>query len=254
MDVNKNSYTFGFAAIMVVIVAALLSVAAIELKPYQDRNIELEKKQNILSSVGIAVDRDAAEDAYSQYIISELVLNDKGEEVEGSAFNIDLGAELKKQSDKQLFPLFISEVDGTTRYIIPLRGKGLWGPIWGFLSLEDDLNKVFGAVFDHEKETPGLGAEINQAFFQEPFSGKTIFEGTEFTSIAVTKGAFSEGHMHRVDAISGGTITSDGVSEMLNERLEKYLPYFDRIRTEVEVDSILSQMDSTKVENEIILD
>ena len=252
MDVNKNSYTFGFAAIMVIIVAALLSVAYIQLKPYQDRNIELEKKQNILSSVGIAVDRDAAEDAYSKYIISELVLNNKGEEVEGSAFNIDLGVELKKQSDKQLLPLFISEVEGKTRYIIPLRGKGLWGPIWGFLSLEDDLNKVFGAVFDHEKETPGLGAEINQEFFQKPFSGKTIFEGTEFTSIAVIKGTSSEGDMHRVDAISGGTITSDGVSEMLSERLSMYIPYLNNMKAAIEVEQIMAEMDSIVTINDSI--
>ena len=131
MDVNKNSYTFGFAAIMVIIVAALLSSAAIGLKPFQDRNIELEKKQNILSSVGIVTDRDGAEELYLTYIKQELVLNNKGEEVEGSTFDIDLAKEVKKEADAQVLPLFISEVDGKTMYIIPLRGKGLWGPIWG---------------------------------------------------------------------------------------------------------------------------
>ena len=182
MDVNKNSYTFGFAAIRVIIVAALLSVAYIKLKPFQDRNVELEKKQNILSSVGINVERENAEAIYSTYIKRELVLNNKGEEVEGIAFDIDLGKEIKKDKNVQLLPLFISEVDGVTRYIIPLRGKGLWGPIWGFISLEDDLNSVFGAVFDHKGETPGLGAEINKPMFQDPFAGKTIFEGEESVS------------------------------------------------------------------------
>ena len=112
MDVNKNSYTFGFAAIMVIIVAALLSSAAIGLKPFQDRNIELEKKQNILSSVGIVTDRDGAEELYLTYIKQELVLNNKGEEVEGSTFDIDLAKEVKKEADAQVLPLFISEVDG----------------------------------------------------------------------------------------------------------------------------------------------
>ena len=231
MDVNKNSYTLGFAAIMVVIVAALLSVAYIKLKPYQDRNIELEKKQNILSSVGITVDRDNAEAKYSTYIKSEIVLNNKGEEVEGSAFDVDLGKEIKKDVNTQLLPLFISEVDGTTSYIIPLRGKGLWGPIWGFIALEDDLNKVYGAVFDHEKETPGLGAEINTPMFQDPFANKTIFEGEVFTPIKVIKGGPKEGDMHGVDGISGGTITSNGVSDMLSERLSMYLPYFNKMKS-----------------------
>ncbi len=253
MDVNKNSYTFGFAAIMVIIVAALLSVAYIKLKPFQDRNVELEKKQNILSSVGINVERENAEAIYSTYIKRELVLNNKGEEVEGIAFDIDLGKEIKKDKNVQLLPLFISEVDGVTRYIIPLRGKGLWGPIWGFISLEDDLNSVFGAVFDHKGETPGLGAEINKPMFQDPFAGKTIFEGEEFTSIAVVKGGVTEGDMHKVDGISGGTITSVGVSDMLSERLTMYLPYFNKIKPDIEVDSVFSAMDSVVTVNDSII-
>jgi Na+-transporting NADH:ubiquinone oxidoreductase subunit C len=253
MDVNKNSYTFGFAAIMVIIVAALLSAAAIGLKPFQDRNIELEKKQNILISVGIVSDRDGSEELYTTYIKSELVLNNKGEEVEGSAFDIDLSKELKKDADAQLLPLFISEVDGATRYIIPLRGKGLWGPIWGFISLEDDLNSVFGAVFDHKGETPGLGAEINKPMFQDPFAGKTIFEGEEFTSIKVIKGGAEQGDMHGVDGVSGGTITSDGVSDMLKERLSMYLPYFNTLKPAIVVDSVFSAMDSVVTINDSII-
>jgi len=253
MDVNKNSYTFGFAAIMVIIVAALLSSAAIGLKPFQDRNVELEKKQNILSSVGIVTDRDGAEELYPTYIKQELVLNNKGEEVEGSAFDIDLGKEVKKLADAQLLPLFISEVDGATRYIIPLRGKGLWGPIWGFISLEDDLNSVFGAVFDHKGETPGLGAEINRPMFQDPFAGKTIFEGEEFTSIKVIKGGAEQGDMHGVDGVSGGTITSDGVSDMLEERLSMYLPYFNTLKPAIVVDSVFSTMDSVVTINDSII-
>ena len=253
MDVNKNSYTLGFAAIMVIIVAALLSVAFIKLKPFQDRNIELEKKQNILSSVGINVERDGAEAIYSTYIKSELVLNNKGEEVDGIAFDVDLGKEIKKDINIQLLPLFISEVDGATRYIIPLRGKGLWGPIWGFISLEDDLNSVYGAVFDHKGETPGLGAEINTPMFQDPFANKTIFEGEEFISIAVIKGGATEGDMHAVDGISGGTITSVGVHDMLSERLSMYLPYFAKIKSAFVVDSIFLDIDSVAIVNDSII-
>jgi len=247
MDVNKNSNTFGFAAIMVIIVAALLSTAAIELKPFQDRNVELEKKQNILISAGVPpeiIESDGADEIYDTYIKSQLVLNYKGEIVEGSAFDIDLGYELKKDADSQLLPIFISNVEGIKRYIIPLRGKGLWGPIWGFISLEEDLNSVFGAVFDHKSETPGLGAEINRPSFQDPFKGKTIFEGDNFTSIKVIKGGAQDSDMHGVDGISGGTITSDGVSDMLDERLRMYLPYFSTLSSANDLDLVFNQLDS----------
>ena len=253
MDVNKNSYTFGFAAVMVVVVAALLSAAAISLKPFQSRNILLEKKQNILSSVGINIDREEADIQYSIFVKEELVLNYKGEEVDGVAFDVDLQKELKKDKNLQSLPLFISEVDGKKQYIIPLRGKGLWGPIWGFISLEDDLNTVFGAVFDHKSETPGLGAEINQPFFEDPFSGKSLFDGEELKSIKVIKGGAGEDNMYGVDGISGGTITSDGVTDMLLERLTMYLPYFNKIKPTIEVNSVFSAMDSVVTANDSII-
>ena len=134
MDVNKNSYTIGFATLMVIIVAALLSSAAIGLKPLQSKNIEQEKKQNILKSVGIELSRELAEKDYSNYIKEELVLNHLGEIQEGSAFNVDLSKELRKDAKDQSLPLYIAQINGEERYIIPLRGKGLWGPIWGFIS------------------------------------------------------------------------------------------------------------------------
>ena len=249
MDINKNSYTVFFASIMVIIVAAALAYAAIGLKPFQDSNIVVEKKQNILSSVGITIDRENAQAKYSEYIKSEIVLNNKGEEVEGSAFDIDLSKEMKKDVNTQLLPLFISQIDGATSYIIPLRGKGLWGPIWGFIALKDDLTTVYGAVFDHKGETPGLGAEINQPFFQEPFAGKTIFEGLNFTSIKVVKVGYSKGDMHAVDGISGGTITSDGVTDMLSERLSMYLAYFEKIKAKSEVEQVMVQINSLAVIN-----
>lgn len=238
MDVNKNSYTIGFATIMVIIVAALLSSAAIGLKPFQSKNIEQEKKQNILKSVGIEVSREQAEIDYPVYIKEELVVNYLGKIQEGSAFNVDLSKEVRKDLKDQSFPLYIAEVDGEVRYIIPLRGKGLWGPIWGFISLEKDLNTVSAAVFDHKAETPGLGAEINRPFFQDPFTGKTIMEDGEFVSIIVQKGG-ANGDIHKVDGISGGTITSDGVTDMIDERLSKYLPYFKSISPAMQVQEVL---------------
>jgi len=247
MDVNKNSYTFGFASIMVIVVSLILSSASIILKDAQDSNVELEKKQNILKSVGIDIIRDSAAIEYENYIIDQFVLNHLGEIQEGSAFDVDLSKEIKKDISTQKLPLYIAEVEEELKYIIPLRGKGLWGPIWGFVSFNDDLENgtVFAAVFDHKGETPGLGAEINKAFFQDPFKGKTIFEEGEFVSIIVQKGG-ANGDIHKVDAISGGTITSDGVTYMLHERLKRYIPYFEYLSPEMQVENVFKEMNVDK--------
>lgn len=240
MDANKNSYTFSFAAVMVVLVATLLSVAAISLKPFQDKNVEAEKKQNILTTLGIEVSREDAAKVYKEKITSSYVLNSEGTVVDGDAFTVDLGVELKKPVDQQVFPVFEGEKNGQKSYILPMRGKGLWGPIWGYLALEEDMSTISGAVFDHKSETPGLGAEISLGWFQEPFIGKTIFDGKEFKSIKVVKGGAKEDDMHGVDGISGGTITSDGVSDMLDERLSKYLPFFNQKLSEmIEADTVV---------------
>jgi Na+-transporting NADH:ubiquinone oxidoreductase subunit C len=242
MDVNKNSYTFGFAVVMVVIVASLLAIAAISLKPFQEKNVVAEKRQNILTTIGIEVSREEAANAYQQNISDSYVLNYKGEVVEGEAFDVDLGVEVKKSKEEQQLPIFVSEKEGKKTYILPMRGKGLWGPIWGYLALKEDMSTISGAVFDHKSETPGLGAEISLGWFQEPFIGKTIYDGETLVSVKVVKGGAKEGDMHGVDGISGGTITADGVSKMLSERLNMYSPFLESKRNEImslETDSLM---------------
>jgi Na+-transporting NADH:ubiquinone oxidoreductase subunit C len=215
-----------------VVVAVLLALAAIILEPYQAQNVKLEKMQNILSSIGIKSEAKEAEKLFNQYIKEQVVLNNKGQRVTGvTAFDIDLKKELDKartgEADKQLFPLFIFNKEGNTYYIIPVRGKGLWGPIWGYIALEGDMNTVHGASFGHKGETPGLGAEINTEPFGKQFVGKKIFnESGEFISVKVVKGGAAPEDLHGVDAISGGTITSNGVTEMLHRSLNSYVPYF----------------------------
>ena len=242
MDVNKNSYTFGFAVVMVVIVASLLAIAAISLKPFQEKNVVAEKRQNILTTIGIEVSREDAANAYQQNISDSYVLNYKGEVVEGEAFDVDLGVEVKKSKEEQQLPIFVSEKEGKKTYILPMRGKGLWGPIWGYLALKEDMSTISGAVFDHKSETPGLGAEISLGWFQEPFIGKTIYDGETLVSVKVVKGGAKQGDMHGVDGISGGTITADGVSKMLSERLNMYSPFLESKRNEImslETDSLM---------------
>lgn len=225
----SNQYIFIFSIVMVVFVALFLSMAALQLKPYQDKNIEVEKKQNILASIHIKSTPQDAVELYAKYVTSSFVVNNKGEKLEGvEAFPIELKNEQAKAPDQRSLPIFVGTLDdGTTAYVTPLRGKGLWGPIWGYIAFQPDLNTVYGAVFDHQGETPGLGAEIKEEFFQKPFVGKQIFEdSTKFVSIKVVKGGNTADNPHAVDAISGGTITSKGLEAMLDSCLIQYKPYF----------------------------
>lgn len=226
MDVNKNSYTFMFAAIMVVVVAALLSFAATSLKPYQDENVRQEKMQNILNSIDVNVSRAEASRIYTDYIKAEIVFTNNQINEETEAFSIDLAKEMRRPVSERNLPLYIAEKEGENYFIIPLQGNGLWGPIWGYLALEEDLNTVYGAVFDHQGETPGLGAEINTSGFSSQFSGKKIKDaGGMFVSIEVRKGDATGNS--QVDGISGGTITSDGVELMLKNSIEPYLEFIE---------------------------
>lgn len=263
MDVNKNSYTFGFAIIMVIVVGSILAFLAVKLKEPQDNNIAQEKMQDILSTMGFKkseTSRPEAEELYPSYITQQLILNSKGDVIveegveivdgrvkKSKAFEVDLAKELKKDKSKQEFPLYVGEKDGSKFYIIPLRGKGLWGPVWGYVSLEEDLNTIYGASFDHKTETPGLGAEISKEKFQQQFVGKKIMDGGSFVSVKVTK-AKAEGE-HEVDGISGGTITSVGVSDMIDERLSAYLPYFNKIKNNSEQEIVIEEPITNEVDS-----
>jgi Na+-transporting NADH:ubiquinone oxidoreductase subunit C len=252
MNVNNNNYTFAFSAGMVIIVAILLSVAALGLKPSQDKNIELEKQQNILSAVGITVERDQAAEQYNSSIVGEYVLNASGEVISSekkSAFNIDLSNELKKPEAERNFPLFECKKDGKTYFIVPTRGKGLWGPIWGYVAISDDYKTVSGATFDHKSETPGLGAEISTTTFTSQFNGKQIIdEKGEFVSITVIKKGTEPVSNYNVDGISGGTITSKGVDEMLRRTLKTYIAYFNAKAESLKVKEEPIVTDSTQVQ------
>ncbi len=213
-----------FAGVMVVIVAALLSFAATSLKPFQDANIKREKMQNILSSIGVDVEASEAEEAYKQYIKEELVISNNQLKDGVVAFDVDLSREIKKSPAERDAPLYVADKDGETYYIIPMRGKGLWGPIWGYIALKGDVNTVSGAIFDHKGETPGLGAEIATPFFMDQFVDKKILdESGEFASIQVMKGNASGDY--QVDGISGGTITSVGVQDMIDDCMRSYIEF-----------------------------
>lgn len=228
----SNRYIFIFSAVMVVAVATLLAMAATMLQPQQLKNLEIEKKKSILESIGIESTRENTESLYDKYIKEIYVINSKGEAVDGvDAFDVVLKDEQKKPLEQQYFPIFKAIIDdGEKLLVIPVEGKGLWGPIWGYISLKSDMNTIFGCTFDHKGETPGLGAEINTRAFEDMFIGKKLFESDKFVSVGVLKGGAKEDDPHNVDAISGGTITSKGLEKMLKDCISKYNDYLIKNR------------------------
>ncbi len=221
MNRQGNIYTILYAVVLVVVVAALLAVVALWLQPTQYENIENEKRQNILRSVKIESTAENSKTLFDKYITKQFIINANGEETKGEAFKVDLAKEVKKPCLDRQLPVYVATIDGTTKYVLPVRGTGLWGPVWGYVSLNGDKNTVFGTVFNHKGETPGLGAEISTESFCVQFDGKTIFDQEHLVSILVKKGGHATGP-HEVDAISGGTITSKGVERMLRDYLTCY--------------------------------
>ncbi|MGI5975983.1 MAG: NADH:ubiquinone reductase (Na(+)-transporting) subunit C [Paludibacter sp.] len=230
MNTNSNTYTFIYATVMVVIVALMLALVSSALKDIQTENIELDKKKQILNALNINSDGEDAAALYDQYIVEELVINvdaDIQSDVMGEAFALDFNKEMSKQAAERKLPLYVAQVEGDTKYVIPLQGAGLWGPIWGYVSLNEDKNTVYGTFFSHASETPGLGAEIANKEFQHEFIGKKIFNNQdEFVSIAVMKPGQKADNQDQVDGISGGTITSQGVETMLLNCMAQYEAYF----------------------------
>ena len=227
MNKNSNAYTFIFAIVLVVLVATILAFASEGTKEKRANNVKLEKMQNILSTLGVDVSREEAGKEYKNYVKEELALKEDGSiDKNVNAFKIDLKNEIKKPANEQRFPLYVAEKDGKKFYVVPLYGAGLWDAIWGYISLKDDKNTIYGVSFDHKGETPGLGAEINQSWFEDQFKEKQIMDNSKFVSVKVIKGGAPAGDTHGVDAISGGTLTSNGVTNMVQERLQRYLAYF----------------------------
>ena len=231
MNRDSNAYTFIFATLMVLVVASSLAFTASSLKDLQDSNVRKEKMQNILSTIGIETDREKAESLYKEYITAQLSLKASGDiDQNVNAFEISLKNEIKKPIIEQRFPLYEANVDGSIYYIVPLRGVGLWDAIWGYIALKEDRNTIQGAVFDHKGETAGLGAEITQQWFKDRFVGEKLFNAQgQLVGISVSKTnndpKDKDKDDHEVDAISGATITGDGVTDMILERFKHYLPY-----------------------------
>ena len=200
-------YSLGLAAVL----ALLLTVVATGLKERQQNNIRNEKMQQLLATIGIDAPRDGVQPIYNQYFKEELNVAQDGQEP---------------------LTLYLYEKEGQNGYVIPTTGNGLWGKVYANVALADDLNTITGITFSHDSETPGLGAEITSEVFCNQFIGKQILDNSgNVVSVAVVKHA-DPSDPHQVDAISGGTMTSNGVSAMLLDELKRYQDYISSQRKE----------------------
>ena len=197
----SNRYIFIYSAVLVVVAALILTVVAVSLKPLQTRNQQAETKQMILKTIGVEATRENADKLFDQYISV-------------GAYPSVRPDEATEEGVHGSTPLQFYRYDGGI--IIPMRGTGLWGPIWGYLAL-DNTSTVVGAVFDHKGETPGLGGEIATDKFAARFIGKKM----DTQAIHLAKNA-DHSNPYEVDAISGGTMTSNGVTAMLAKAYEHY--------------------------------
>jgi|SRR5699024_4449372 len=243
LDTNKNSYTVIFAIVMVIVVGAALAGVSNGLKPLVEANQRAEKQQNILYTIGVNenqgdsdvrfISPDIVEDKFKELIKAQYYLQG-GELVEDNeAYLISLPQEENKaKKDKNYepkLPLIVAEKDGEDVYIMPLLGSGLWDAIWGFIAIDKDM-VIQGVYFGHEGETPGLGGEISQRYFMDPFAGEHLLdENGNFKGVEVAKGnndpTNARKEDHKVDALAGSTITGNGVTGMI-KKLRAYVPYF----------------------------
>jgi len=216
---------------MVVIVALMLALVSSALKDTQTANVELDKKKQILASLNIDLEGKDAAAIYNEYIVEELVINHKAEILDSTefcAFKIDFLKELAKAEAERELPIYVAKVDGKTKYIMSMKGTGLWGPIWGYVALNEDKNSIYGSYFSHASETPGLGAEIAYKPFQKSLIDKKILGADlTFKSLLVLKPDNKPNSEYEIDGISGGTITSKAVEKMIFNCLGQYKAFYD---------------------------
>lgn len=231
---QSNLYIVMYAAILTIVCGGLLAIASEGLKERQLANIELERKSNILSTVMELGKQVNVAEEYDKRV-KAFVVDYAGNEVSGVLpASINIEAEYKKPAEKRLLPVYEfrnteNEIDFV---VLPLHGFGLWDKIWGYVALQADLNTVQGTVFQHKGETPGLGARIASAEIQERYKGKKVFEGNQLASVEMMKGEGNDysDDPHRVDGMSGATLTAKGVNNMLKDYLASYANYIRRVK------------------------
>lgn len=214
-NTNSNTYTILYATVMVVIVAFLLSLVASSLKERQDANEVIYVQKQILRAVN--VESEDTQKEFAENVKDYLYKDNDLVEVPASEFKTSYASEIKEGN----FHVFVYEKNGEKKYIFPLAGAGLWGPIRGYISVNDDKNTVYGVDFSHDSETPGLGAEITADIFKSQFAGKKVVKDAKVALTVVKNGTVQDNEVE-CDGISGGTLTSNGVKDMLMQCLSNY--------------------------------
>ena len=231
MKTNSNSYTIIYSVVLVVIVAFLLAVVFQALKPQQDINVALDQQKQILYALNIrGLDDAAAAAKYKEVVVADQILDENGTVVEpGEQGGTSTGFKLNSADYKAgRLALYVCKVDGQTKYVIPVYGMGLWGPINAFIALNEDKATVFGAYFNHEGETAGLGAEIKDNLeWQQQFQGKKLFKEGDNSNIALSVVKKIDDPTTQVDIVTGATLTSNGVTDMFKEGLGKYMKFLN---------------------------
>ncbi|MCB0443476.1 MAG: NADH:ubiquinone reductase (Na(+)-transporting) subunit C [Flavobacterium sp.] len=234
---DSNGYTIIFAVVLVVVVGALLAFFANFTKDLRVKNDQVKAQIDILSAIGVDANRSNASEMFSQYIKEQKVISGTEVSDDAMAYLIDVKKEQEaaKKGETQRLPLFVAQKEGKTIYILPVRGNGLWDAIWGYIAVNDDLKSLNGVYFDHKAETPGLGANITESFFRDDFKGENLFDATgNFKGIEISKSNGDPNNEdktdNQVDAISGATITGNGVGAMINSGIRLYLPYFETLK------------------------
>lgn len=251
MNRQSNTYTIIYSTVLVIVVGVVLSVVYQALRPQQLENIANDTKRQILASARIIPEQgQTVAQVFEDHISSSYIVNSKGAKVDDGIdpFDVNVALEVRKPDDQRLLPVFECSTSDGLKYIVPVYGAGLWGPIWGYIAFDNNGDTIYGAYFAHQGETPGLGAEIEKPAFCNQFEGKNIFSGSgQFLSVEVVKQGKEPQDKAWVHAISGGTITSQGVQKMLFESLRPYSAFFQSLGSKAdqpEVETLQEAPDS----------
>ena len=229
MNTNRNSYTIIYASVMVIIVAFLLAFVSSSLKPIQDANVAIDKKNQILASLNIrGLEKSNIEAEYDKVVVCDPIIKADGAVVNEGAGKDEAAFKLEsKDVNDENMPLYIANVDGATKYVIPVTGRGLWGGLWGYIALNEDCQTVFGAYMSHASETAGLGALLVEDWFHARFVGKKLFKGDDQVALTVVKAGAVKEADYEVDGITGATLTTNGVANMVKDGLQKYIGFIN---------------------------
>ncbi|MBR9860934.1 NADH:ubiquinone reductase (Na(+)-transporting) subunit C [bacterium] len=242
-DKNSGGYIFGYAVLLTIILGSVLAFTSESLKEKQAAEREFERKKFILAAAlgranvdaMVAENRQDVEALYDNRV-KNFVVNANGEKQEGmTAKSVNVSKEFKKPAEERVLPVYTVSKENSEEveyFVLPVYGNGLWDNIWGYVSLQSDLNTVQGVIFDHKGETPGLGARITEAEVQNRYEGKKIYEGDDLVSVQMQKGEGADysSAPHKVNGMTGATITGNGLNDMMLDYMKLYESYFKNFK------------------------